>query len=308
MGDGATKYSVNAANPESSVSFHTVQAAIDAAANGNQPRVTISIAPGRYVERVKIPRSNTAITLAGTGKKPDDVWIGEGFIPKGGPFGTIEVNGDNAVLENLTIENTAGATAGPQMAVYVGGKRDRFENVQIKGWQDTLGVWNWAVSYFHKCRIEGSVDFIYSGGTALFDNCDIVEIRDIGGPVAAPSTPADVKYGLVFKDCHLKTAPGVVGMSLMRPWYPDGMTAYINCAMDNVSPQGWDPWDGREKTCRAFEYGSVDVTGKPIDLSKRSPWAKILTDAQAAEFTAPTILGGWDPEHGPAAVAMRGSK
>jgi len=273
--------------------YTTVQAAIDAVPAKNKSPITIRIAPGKYTEHVMIPREKPFITLIGSGKDRSEVWIGSGAVR----LAPLEVRAADTRIENMTLESTAGATAGPMMALYVEAKRVHVENCSILGWQDTLGVWNNAVAYFHNCEIWGSVDFIYSGGTGVFDHCKVVERRDTGGVIAAPSTPKDVKYGLVFLDCFLTQTPEAkkAGMSLMRPWYPDGQTAYIRCQMENVSAAGWDKWDGREKTCRAAEYGSTDLNGKPIDLSKRSPWVKRLSAKEAAEYTVKNILGGWDP-------------
>jgi endo-1,4-beta-xylanase len=72
---------------------------------------------------------------------------------------------------------------------------------------------------------------------------------------------------------------------------------------DDISARGWDPWDGREKTCRADEYGSRTLDGKPIDLSQRAPWVHRLTAAEAAAYTPSAVLGGWDPAEAGAAPA-----
>jgi pectinesterase len=274
--------------------FKTIQAAVDAAPEGNTNACVIEIAPGRYAERVRVPRGRNHLTLRGMGASRTDVVITGGA----GKHGVLSANADDFCAVNLTVENTAGPAAGPQMALFCDGKRQWFDNVLIKGWQDTLGSWNGNVACFHHCEIQGSVDFIYSGGTALFDHCDIVEIRAAGGPVAAPSTPKNVPYGLVFLDCHLIKGPGVeVGSSsLMRPWRADGQTAYINCVMDDhISAKGWSAWDGREKTCRAVEYGSKNLDGTGIDFSRRAPWAKILTSEEAGQYTVANVLDGWNP-------------
>lgn len=274
--------------------FKTIQAAVDSISDHNPTPCVVQIAPGRYAERISVPRGKNFVTLRGMGKSRRDVVITGGV----GKRGVLSVSANDFRADNFTVENTAGPTAGPQMALFCDGKRQAFENLLIKGWQDTLGSWNGNIAYFHHCEIQGSVDFIYSGGTALFDHCDIVEIRDIGGPVAAPSTPKDVKYGLVFLNCHLIKGPGVQtgSSSLMRPWRPAGQTAYINCVMDDhISVAGWSKWDGRENTCRAVEYGSKKPDGTAIDLSKRAPWAKILTREEAAQYSVTNILGGWNP-------------
>jgi pectinesterase len=278
---------------DGSAQFKTVQAAIDAVLPKNKTPVVIRIAPGRYAEHLMLPKDKPFITLTGDSKDRAAVWIG-GPAMKLAP---LEVRSAHTRIENLTIESTAGPTAGPMMALYVESKHVVVENCRILGWQDTLGVWNGALAWFHNDEIWGSVDFIYSGGTGVFDHCLITERRDTGGVVAAPSTPAKVPFGLVFLDCHLTKAPEAKNgpMSLMRPWFPDGQTAFIRCQMDDVTPTGWDKWDGREKTCRAAEYDSIDANGKPIDLSTRSPWVKRLTDAEAADYTLARLLNGWDP-------------
>jgi len=82
----------------------------------------------------------------------------------------------------------------------------------------------------------------------------------------------------------------------MRPWRADGHTAFINCVMDDhISVKGWSEWDGREQTCRAVEFGSRDSDGQLLDLCKRAPWVRILTDEESTQYSIPRILGGWNP-------------
>lgn len=274
--------------------FKTIQAAVDSVSNPNPDACVIQIQPGRYEERVTVPRGKSFLTLRGTGLTRTDVVI----AGSAGKWGVLSASANDFRAENFTVENTAGSTAGPQMALYCDGKRQVFENLLVKGWQDTLGSWNGNIAYFRNCEIWGSVDFIYSGGTAVFDRCDIVQIRDVGGPIAAPSTPKEVAFGLVFLDCRLLKGPGVqpASSTLMRPWREDGHTAFINCRMDDhISAKGWSEWDGREKTCRAVEFGSRTLSGEAIDLTARAAWVKVLTVEQAAAYNVTNILGGWNP-------------
>ncbi|MFO1488378.1 MAG: pectinesterase family protein [Verrucomicrobiota bacterium] len=279
---------------DGSGAFPTIQAAVDSVPDPNTNRLVIEIAPGTYAERVTVPRGKNFLTLRGTGAARQDVTITDGA----GKRGVLSASGNDLRVENLTIENSAGPKAGPQMALFCDGKRQVFENVLIKGWQDTLGSWNGNIAYFHNCEIWGSVDFIYSGGTALFDRCEIKQIRDSGGPLTAPSTPKETAFGLVFLNCQLTRAAGVATNSttLMRPWRDDGHSVFLNCAMDDhISPKGWSEWDGREKTCRAEEYGSKTLDGKSIDLSQRAPWVKVLSASQAEQYSVTNILAGWSP-------------
>jgi pectinesterase len=295
-------------NTDGSGDFNTIQAAMDSVPSSNASPCVIQIVPGRYAGRISVPRGKSFVTLCGMGKFREDVMISDGE----GKWGVLSISADDFRAENLTVENTAGPAAGPQMALYCDGKRQVFESLLIKGWQDTLGSWNGNIACFHNCEIWGSVDFIYSGGTAVFERCDIVERRDVGGPIAAPSTPKELAYGLVFLNCTLRKAPEVAAGSstLMRPWRPDGHTAFVNCAMgDHISAKGWDEWDGRQNTCRAVEYGSKTLDGTPIDLSKRASWVKVLTMEQASSYTVTNVLGGWNPaaQKHDAVVAADGS-
>jgi pectinesterase len=198
----------------------------------------------------------------------------------------------------MTIQNTAGVSAGPALAVKTYGKRIEFYRCYINGWQDTFGIWDGSVVYCSLCEIRGCTDFIYSGGTAFFSSCNIRQMRSTGGFNAAPSTPQTVTYGLVFSGCTICRASGVADNSstLMRPWGAYGETAYINCSMDShITAAGWSPWGGRESTCRAAEYGSKTLSGATIDLSKRSSWVVRLTSSQAATYSKSNVLGGWTP-------------
>lgn len=286
---------VNVNKPVSATNFQTIQAAIDAVPAGGST-FTIHVAPGKYLGHVDIPQGKKII-LEGMGKKRSDVLISNGLASRA-ELATIKADADDLHVTNLTVENTAGPTAGPQMALYTGGRRQVYENVEIKGWQDTLGIWNSSQTYFHDCSISGSVDFIYSGGTGVFEHCDIVEIRDNGGDLTAPSIPEDQQYGFVFLNCHCISGAGVRAGStgLMRPWRPAGASAFINCMLDScISSAGWDKWDGREATCRAIEFGSKTPDGKLINLSERAPWAHKLTAAEADEYAPIKIFKGWDP-------------
>ncbi len=268
--------------------YSTIQAAVNAAASGD----TIAIANGTYNEAVTIPSGKNNLKLVGASQTGVKLRVATAAQT------ALTINGTDTTVSYLTVENTAGATAGPALAVRINSQRVEFFRCYINGWQDTLGIWNGALAYFKYCEIRGSVDFIYSGGTAFFETCNIRQIRATGGPIAAPSTPQNVTYGFVFSACTINRASGVANNSstLMRPWREYGQTAYINCSMDShITAAGWSPWDGREATCRAAEYGSKTLSGTPINLTPRAPWVVRLTAAQAATYSRNNVLGGWVP-------------
>ena len=268
--------------------YSTIQAAVNAAASGD----TIHIANGTYVEQVNIPGAKTGLKLVGASQ------TGVKIRATTAAQTALTVNGNDTTVSYMTIENTAGATAGPALAVRVNSKRVEFYRCYILGWQDTMGVWDGALVYCKFSEIRGSVDFIYSGGTAFFESCNIRQIRGTGGPATAPSTPQSVAYGLVFSSCTFNRSSNVANNSstFMRPWREYGMTAIINCSVDShITAAGWSAWDGREATCRALEYGTKTLSGAAVNLSTRSPWVKRLTAAQAATYSRANVLGGWTP-------------
>ncbi|OAM87166.1 hypothetical protein AW736_24995, partial [Termitidicoccus mucosus] len=287
--------------------FTTVQAALDQVPQNNTAATpyTINIQPGFYYENLALRQNRGFVTLKGTGAARTDTVLSHGWCNVSGPMSAAFIAYvDDLRMENLTIENTAGETAGQQRALASVNKRLVFDNVLLKGWQDTLCLRDGSVSYFRDCEIWGSVDFIYDGGTALFDHCDLVTIRDGTSP-AAPSTNYNNPYGLVFLDCRLLKGRVATGhpydvtagsCTLMRPWYPDGHTAYINCQLDDhISLKGWSEWDNRENTCRAIEIGSTLIAGgaAPAPAERQAAGAYWLnttdpdyTGSQAANDTS----------------------
>jgi pectinesterase len=266
--------------------YSTINAAINATASGD----TVSIAAGNYNEAVVVPSSKTNLTITGAGKTTTRIYVGANSD-------AMQVLGSNILVKNLTLENTAGAAGAQQQALYTVGKQLSFNNCLIKGWQDTLQMKQGSQQYFYKCEIWGSVDFIYDGGTAFIDQCTIKEVRDVGGPVCAPATPAGVR-GIIFSSCYITRASSVVAnasSTLCRVWKSPGECAYINCSMDHlISAKGWLEWSGHELDSRCAEYGSTwHADGSTIDLSQRASWVVRLSSA--ANYTKSAILGSWNP-------------
>lgn len=266
--------------------YSTIQAAVNAAAPGD----TISIANGTYNEQVVISSAKNHLTFIGASQT--------GVILQSGTNTTaLTIHGTDITFEYLTVQNTLHVGSTTSHAVYVDSARVEFYRCYIIGFQDTFAIWNNAVVYCCLSEVRGSEDFIYSGGTAFFYSCNIRELS-VGCDLAAPSTPAGVTYGLVFSSCSIVRGSGVPNNStgLMRPWGANGETAYLNCSMDShITAAGWDPWGGRELTCRAAEYGSKTLSGATIDLSQRSSWVVRLTSTQAAAYSKSNVLGGWVP-------------
>lgn len=295
----------------------TVQAAIDAApstATARNPH-RILIKSGTYREHVVIPAEKPFLQLLGEPGESERTVITLDTHVKtpipGDPDGktlstpdsaTVLVRASDFTAENITFENTTTREQKVQaLAFYVTGDRAILRRCRFLGWQDTLRAdapkGGTARQYFADCYITGHVDFIYAAGTAVFDHCHIHARAD--GYITAASTAETTPFGYVFLDCRITTGPDVQrGVFLGRPWRPFAATAFIRCDLQGaIRAEGWDNWrkPDNEKTVRYSEYRS---TGPGADPARRVPWARQLTDAEAAAFTVENILGGddrWQP-------------
>ena len=291
---------VDATDPKA---FHSIGSAVAAAPlkKDGRKRWVIEVGPGSYAERVRIPREAGPILLRGAGSERTKVVLernANDLDAAGRAVGTSEswvfrVDADAFEAQDLSVEN-ASRKVGQAVALRVDGDRVVFRRCVLLGRQDTLLV-SRGRHFFDRCAIAGTVDFIFGSATAFFDRCDI---RVLGkGYVAAPSTPPEQPYGLVFADCDvgMRAEPGAQTY-LARPWREHGAALYLRCRLGAcVRKEGWDNWrqPEREKTAR---FQEAESTGPGGDVSARVRWARPVLSVQAV--TPAKVLGGadsWDP-------------
>lgn len=332
---------VSATAPAAPNTFKTIGEAIASAPADTTPFV-IYIKKGTYHERLVITRPNVhfkgedrdntiiAVDTAAGALKPDgSKWGTSGSY-------TVKIDAPDFSARTLTIRNDfdylgneAKNSDDPTklkdtqaVALLVAEKSDRayFHDVSLVGYQDTLYV-KAGRSFFEKCRISGTVDFIFGSGTALFDDCDIIARTRVNpgdesyGYLTAPSTDINQKYGLVIVNSRVfKEGSNVPAKSyaLGRPWHPTttfpdgryadpnaiGQTVFINTQMDDVI-YGWDKMSGKDikgekiwfqpQDSRFFEYQSTGTGAEKNDGRRQ------LTAEQAAEYTKEKVLAGWTP-------------
>lgn len=195
---------------------------------------------------------------------------------------TVLADGDNVTFRNCVFENIAGSgsVAGQAIALYIDGNNINCENCTIKGYQDSLFLAplppkeyekdgflgpkqfeprTRRVVHFRNCTIEGSVDFVFGGATAYFDQCTF--INNEPGFVFAPCTPEDVEVGFVARNCRFEARENVEKGScyIARPWREFAKVRLENCYLgEHINKKGWDDWGKIEahKTIRFEEYGS----------------------------------------------------
>ncbi|CAM4445044.1 pectate lyase [Paenibacillus tarimensis] len=294
--------------------YRTVQGAIDAVQANNTDPVEIFVHNGVYKEVVTIPANKPFITLTGESAEGTvltyDNYSGR-EKPTGGTYGTsgsasVFISGSDVTVRNLTIENSFDEASvdvknKQAVALNVRGDRHRFENVRFLGNQDTL-LTNGGTQYFYKCYIEGDVDFIFGGSRAVFDECTIHSLdrgsSSNNGYITAASTMITEPYGYLIVNSKLTSdaAPGTVWLG--RPWHPGGnpdaiaSVVFMNTEMGaHINPIGWTDMSGFSAAdARFFEYNNHGP-GAVVTGTRRQ-----LTGEQAAEWTIPNVLKGWDPK------------
>ncbi|SFB01121.1 pectinesterase [Poseidonocella pacifica] len=187
-----------------------------------------------------------------------------------------------------------------------GADRVHLCGLYLSSFQDTLylqaprtGI---ARALFESCCIEGDVDFIFGGATALFERC---EIRTRGARGAqswatAPSTSLHLPHGFVFARCdftHDGAEAGRDGRSFLgRQWF-EGVRA---------SPYGAE---GAGFECRA---GDVNRLAPPLGWISRQTLEAVgkchLRDCTIGDHIAASPWDDWaskGPRYRPVQIRAR---
>jgi len=320
--------------------FTTIQAAINAVPSNSTKKTIIYIKRGLYdKEKLIVPANKTNITLIGESREETiisyDIFNcadgGDGMCPDAKvalwasntdlirTAATLTIMANDFKAENMTIQNTAG-NVGQAQALTIQSDRNVFVNCNITGYQDTIYFWMPATcrAYFESCMILGRTDYIYGGGIALFNKC---EIRSYGGAwITAPSTDENQVYGFVFYKCNLTYQPnsprvGDDGAKIKfgRPWHNYPKVSWLYCTMPaEIDPLGWgDKWsmDYSDTDTRLKLYEWMN-TGPGANMSGRANWAglRAMADQNEANLYEPKIVlagsDNWDPTATPPTVTV----
>ena len=265
------------------------------------PGAVVHLAAGEY--RKKLMIRTPGLRLIGAGREKT-VLVYDDYALKldeqGREYNTFRtwtaaVTADGVEMYDLAIVNDAlhPETKGQEVALSVYGDRFRMERCLLRSTQDTLFLGplprDLIARYegflpdelrqdrllrqgFRNCRIEGTVDFIFGCGAAVFEDCEIrsvYDVRDLGF-AAAPAHALEQTEGFTFRRCAFTAEPGVTPGSifLARPWRDYGLCRFEDCRYaSHIRPEGFDPWldTGRDKTARFLE--------SPLRPG-RVPWAQ----------------------------------
>jgi pectinesterase len=281
--------------------YRTVQAAVDAVPANNAGRVTITIKPGTYREIVTVPANKPFITLEGLGSSASGVVIvnnHSAYTHGTSGSATAFVYGHDFAATNLTISNDLDENSVPSgqqaVALHLNADRAVFTNVRLLGDQDTFLVNDNTRAYMRNSYVEGTVDFVFGGGTIVFSSCDVYEKRSTGGVITAASTPATKTYGYLFYRSRISGAAAGT-TNLGRPWRPDAQVLYRESTLNSVVNTG-QPWTDMSgnlwQNARFLEYRN-NGTGAGTGTNRPQ-----LADSQAANYTPQRYLAGtdgWNP-------------
>ena len=283
----------------------------------DEENITLNLSEGTYQGPLSLLRGNVSIN----GPLENEAKFTAGLsaltmMPDGLKRGTFNtqtffIDGDNVSVKNVTFENTAGPgeTAGQALSMYADGRHISFENCMFLGFQDTLflaplpekekeprgfkGPKEFSErrsgSYcFKNCYIEGTVDFIFGGGFAVFNSCRIVSKKrpdHLESYVTAPSTLKNSKYGFVFDSCRFEGDADNESVYLSRPWREDAYVCVMNSYLgEHIAPTHWHDWGkaNAHETVRFYEYGNFGPGA--ADKEKLSSFAKFIAKEESLEI------------------------
>ena len=232
------------------------------------------------------------------------------------------IDADHVQLYSLTVENTAGAgpTVGQAIALYADGDALAFDHIRLCGWQDTLftgplppkeiekngfmGPKQYALrrngrQYYHRCFIEGDIDFIFGSATAYFEDCTIYQKDRAKLSVPAPfprsfataaSTPKGQAYGYVFDHCRFLSDCPPASCYLGRPWRNFAQVVILYSYLGpHIHPAGFDSWNkpDAEANVHFLEYQNI---GPGARRAGRASFVRELTDEEAAAYTRERVV------------------
>ncbi len=232
--------------------FTSIQAAINSLSESSATPRIIHIKAGRYYEKIFIAKHN--IVLEGDDRETTkiiqaiarDEWRCDHKDDWG--VATLNLNGNDITLMNLTIANEYGFTqkeprtiscasdstgkkvitnGGHQMALRsTNTTRLKAINCRFSAWAgDTVSPWNLVdgMFYFKNCVMEGGVDFYCPRGDAYAENCSFY--ANTGTAAIWHDGSAKESYKTVLKNCSFD---GYKGFKLGR-YHKDAQFYLIDC-------------------------------------------------------------------------------
>ncbi|KAF5800432.1 putative pectinesterase [Helianthus annuus] len=175
----------------SSGDFTSIQKAVDYAMTHRMPRkrFVIYVKAGIYNEYVEIAETVKYITMYGDGINKTIITGNRhcgGDMLKSSKAGdlqgsaTFKVWSRKFIARGITFRNTAGPQGEQALAVLSSSDKSTFYHCSFEGYQDTLLTMAYT-QFYKECQIFGTVDFIFGGARAVFQDCNIFFRKPLPG-------------------------------------------------------------------------------------------------------------------------------
>ena len=285
--------------------YKSITEAIESLPMFNYGRTVIFVKNGIYEEKVRIEQNYITIkgesrdsTIIRYSQLREDWNRNRDYV---GPA-VVNLEGDDIILENLTIENSQ-AEVGPHAFTVYGLKPNRVIinncNLLSKG-GDTVSLWNYKNGmYYHaNCYFQGAVDFVCPRGWCYIKDSKFYEVKKTAAIWHAGNYDPDQKF--VLQNCSFD---GVDGFELGRHHYEaqfyllnckfsDNMTDRKIYKVNDKNPDKNNPWyDGEREyyyNCSG-EHKSYDWYRNNLDKALGNPKPDKITPSW-------TFRNKWDPE------------
>ncbi|EOR21318.1 Pectinesterase [Niallia nealsonii AAU1] len=294
-----------------SCDFKCIQDGIAHCSNIESP-VTFIILSGDYDENISLYQSNRKLIGIGNVRIIGNKYARQ-LDESGCEIGTFQtatlfINAENIWLENMEIVNNAGPgeTVGQAVALYNEGNKVKFKNCSFKGFQDTICLGplpdlqkdgtpfskpeirneyrDNLITFIH-CYIEGTVDYIFGGGEAQFEECELRSLKrpkNHPGYVTAAST-ASGKKGFLFSHCYLTAEAGIVNVYLGRPWRPYANVTFFQCRIGaHIHSDRWNDW-GKNENRETVTYREIENCYAQNGPIKKLDWVYMETIRKGRE-------------------------
>ena len=233
--------------------FKTVQAALDSLPPGNRERMIVLIKEGVYREKVRIDAA--CVTLRGQSRQGTRIEFAQGaneFRSQPDKLGTavVNINSDDCVLEDLTVQNTHGVIGVHAFAVFGRGDRTVIVDCDVLSQgNDTLSLWrtgdgqfdrgtagasrrNANGRYYHaRLNVCGSVDFVCPRGWCYMTDCTITEVNPRATAAIWHDGSRDRDMKFVLRNCRFD---GPENWYLAR-WHHDAQFFLLDCTFSKTT-------------------------------------------------------------------------
>lgn len=272
-----------------------------------EPKLTILA--GVYQEKLHITLDNLVMNGIGNVEISGSSFAKE-LDTAGNEIGTfstptVYIEAKSSTFNNITFVNDAGQgeIVGQAVAVFVHADLVKFNQCRFNGFQDTVCIgplppkqlsgkdfpsknqrryFDQYRVLFNQCYIEGTIDYIFGGGNAIFNDCEIKSLKRLDandeGYVTAASTEKNRPFGFTFYRCYFTCEEGTNNVYLGRPWREYSATEMIECKYnDHIVLSGWSEWDQHSPSIEGVRYSERYATIEETEKYKkiRVGWVQI---------------------------------